>query len=517
MVAIIVFLVVTNFIWLSIDETPPSWDAAAHIRSTVLVNQWLTGKFWGNFVDLIRAFWGYPPLLYFVGGLWSLVIGVGVARISILNTVFLVITAVGVYKLAKEVLDNREAIWAVVIFCLMPVIYDTSRNFILDLPLLGWVVWGLWFYFKSGELKDNKYSWWWWGCLVLASLTKLNGFIYFVPMIGWTLVQIARKRDIDWLSNLVWMGFGYGLVVGWWWWVNWGNIFDYLTGLAGQGEPLTDPMNLLNWQTWIHYFRLFFLHQAGAVTGLVFLTGLAVLPKNKKMGFLLGWAIVNYVIFGVIKNKDFRFTMPILPIAAIVVAIAAEKINKKFKYFLPIFVIYLLFMFVNNSFGWPVKKPFVLSTKTFLMGDVEWVGIDDYPVRSAKGVVWPQWKIVGDLEELGKKQKEKIKVLILINKEEINDNNLGMYKEIAGFKGFQIESVGMRSRFGSEGELKDFLTNFEVALVPDETFEPAPFYGVNLEAYRQARDFVLAGKSGMKVVETYDVWGDKKLFLYVRK
>jgi 4-amino-4-deoxy-L-arabinose transferase-like glycosyltransferase len=253
----IVFLVAVNVLWLSWDKNPPAWDQAAHLKSIVLTNQWLSGKFSGNFVDLVKIFGGYPPLIYVLGGLWSLVVGVSVAKISFLNTIFLVGAVIGVYKLAEEISKNKKiALLSGIIFSLLPVIGDISRNMLLDLPLLVWVAWGLFFWIKSENLKVNKYSLGLLLMLILASLTKLNGFIYFVPMGIILLIENFREKEF-WMKMVI-GGAIYAVTVGWWWKINIINIYLYLTGLAGQGEAATDPMNLEQWQTWIHYLRLFF-------------------------------------------------------------------------------------------------------------------------------------------------------------------------------------------------------------------------------------------------------------------
>ena len=141
--------------------------------------------------------------------------------------------------------------------------------------------------------------------LILASLTKLNGFIYFGPIVLWYLWE-ARKSEKVFL-RLVIGGLIYGVAVGWWWGINWQNIYIYLTGLAGSGEKLTDPMNLLSLTTWIHYFRLFFLHQVGPILGIVAFISWYEMPKDGENRKLIYWAIFVYIIFTIIKNKDFRF------------------------------------------------------------------------------------------------------------------------------------------------------------------------------------------------------------------
>lgn len=460
-------------------------------------------------------------MIYLMGGMWTLIVGVGVDRITFLNSLFLVVTMVGIYKLTEELTKKKlMAVGATIMFSLIPVIFDISRNMLLDLPLLGWVVWGLYFLVKSEDLQKWRYAWGWWLMLVAASLTKINGLIYFAPMVVWLTFRWLKNKKIG--LNLAILGLVYVIAVGWWWAINWQNIYGYLTGLASQGEKLTDPMNLWEWQTWLHYFKLFFLHQLSPIPTIIFLVSCWHIDKVrlKNMGLLILFLGMNYVVFTAIKNKDFRFTMPLLPVVAIFMMVGLKEWwnkNKKISIVLSsVLGLWLGMYFLSTSFEWPTKKPASVITKTFLMGEIDWINITDYPVRSFKTTVWPQEKILTDLDTLSKTRGKKLSTLVLINKEEVNDNNLGMYKELASSQAFEPGSVGSRIAFESEGQIRVLLSGFDAFLVPDQTFDPAPFYGVNLEAYRQARDYVWEHLEDYRIVTEYAVWGDKKLSLMVR-
>lgn len=442
----IIFLVVGNILWLSWDKSPPAWDQAAHLKGVVNSNLWLRGKFWGGFVELVKSFWGYPPLIYFLGGVWSLLVGTSVVGISFLNTLFLIAGVVGIYKL------SGKNLLAAVLFSLFPVIYDVSRNMLLDLALTVWVIWGLYFWLKRKDLG-------WLLMLVLASLTKLNGFIYFAPMVLMSVWENYKSREF-WAR--AWLGFMlYFIMVAWWWSVNFQAIFQYLTGLAGQGEAATDPMNLLSIFTWIHYLKLFFLQQIGPIVGIIF--GLSLFwvdfsrPKNKK---LLWWLVATYVIFTIIKNKDFRFTMPLLPVVALWFGEALKKIKQ------PGLVVILLgwmaFNYVENSFNWPFLKPVVVSSPTFLLGDINWIDFSDYPVREVRKELWPDQGIL-------EKVPDGSNLLVVMNIAELNDNTLQFYKLMTGKNRLEIHGIDKW-----EGG------DFDYILTPDLTTESAPFYDVQL-------------------------------------
>ena len=463
-------------VWLLIDKTPPAWDQSAHIRSVILASQG------GKFIELVRSFGGYPPLIYFIGGVWMNVFGV--MTITLLNSVFLILAVIGVYFLG--------GLLPAILFSLFPVVYDISRSFLLDLPLMVFVIWGLLFWIRG---KDN----WLWLMLILASLTKLNGFLYFVPIFLFLLWE--NRKDVDFWLRMVMGGLVYLVCVGWWWGVNFQNIYQYLTGLAGTGEALTDPMNLMSWVTWIHYFRLFFLHQVGPIVAILAVVSWFGIERNEKNKRLIFWTIATYVIFTIIRNKDFRFTMPLLPVVALWLGDWLLKI--KYKWVAYIFIVYLFFNFVENSFGWPFRKPVQMVTPTFLVGDIDWVNFTDYPVRSASRVVWPTEKIAEKMVEL-----EIGKVLVLVNTAEINDNNLKMYREMLVEQGDSV--LEMHSVYVPN--FNDW-QNFEAVLVGGKNFEPAPFYATNLEYLKQTRDFIWQNPERFEKIREYYLPSGESVYL----
>ncbi|MPM30235.1 hypothetical protein SDC9_76783 [bioreactor metagenome] len=481
-------------------------------------NYFLKGEFWGNFLVLLRVFWGYPPLVYFFSSLWSIIFGVSIAKITLVNTLFLVGAILGVYFLAKEISrNNLVALFSAVLFSLFPVIGDISRNMILDLPLLVWVVWGWYFWLKSNDLKNIKYAWLFWLMIVLSSLTKLNGFLYLIPAL--LILFFKSLKDINIFLKLVIGGLIYIVFVGWWWIGNWSSIYQYLTGLAGQGEALTDPMNLLEWQTWIHYLKLMVLHQIGPVTFFVGLFLAFWVPKKEKKNvWLLIVAVLIYIIFTIIKNKDFRFTLPILAPMAIWMAWGGVELIKKINKFFGLFIFILLiswlsFNFIENGFGWPIKKTVVLASKLPILGDVEWIGFDDYPVRAINKSVWPNEKIVNDLSEEVKGEDQTKNVLMLVNIEELNDNNLSLYKTILKQEKIEFGSVGIINQFNNDEEIENMIKNFDYVLVPEINYEASPFYSINFKALGQARDWVWTNRDKFETLREYKLPNQKNIFL----
>jgi len=519
------FHLLVNLLWLILDNTPPAWDQAAHIRSAVMANQWLSGELRISFVRLIKNFYAYPPLPYFLGAIWAFFTGIGIDQISFLGTLFLIISIIGLYVLVLEFWGQKRALAAAAIFSFMPVIYDISRDFLLDLSLTGWVVWGLWFWLKSEYLKKEKWIWGWWAALVLASFTKLSGFFYFIPMGIIALFKSLKNKDKKQILRLILGGVVWLLIVGCWWALNWGNI-QHNIGLASQGEPITDPTNILSWQTWIHYFRLFIQHQLQPIPGLIFIVllfswlGRWGQENFKKVGkYLTVWLGALYFLFTLIHNKDFRYIMPLLSVAAIIMAVEIFRMKKELQTMVAwMLIIFWGVIFINNSFAWPISQRTVFASKTFVLGDLEWLGLDDYPVRPARLASWPNQEIVKKIYQISI-AKGRQSCLMVVNWAQINDNNFRLQRDLLSSKGERLldfHSTAPGQEFGSDQEIENYISGYTLAIVPEQGVEPAPFYGFNLQSLRQARDWLWNHPEKWKKEAEYLLPNKQKIYLFSR-
>jgi hypothetical protein len=259
------------------------------------------------------------------------------------------------------------------------------------------------------------------------------------------------------------------------------------------------------------------LHQIGPVVSVLALFLVFFIPKKNIKNYLLWFLFgVIYVTFTVIRNKDFRFTLPLLPIVAVWISWGVYSSISKI-HLLGIFVLFLIlgwlgFNFVENSFGWPIKKPFIVSTKSLLFEDIDWVGFDDYPVRQMVTDEWPTEKIVGNLSK-NIVNRDGGNVLVLVNIEELNDNNLTLYKTALGENEIYFGSVGATIQFESEDQIKTLIDEFDYFLVPEDGYEATPFYSINLISYNQARDWIWGNIDNFEILKEYQLPNQKKLYL----
>jgi hypothetical protein len=187
--------------------------------------------------------------------------------------------------------------------------------------------------------------------------------------------------------------------------------------------------------------------------------------------------------------------MPLLVMAAVWMGWGLIRLKK--RWLIGILLLWMGFNFVENGFNWPIKKPVVVSTPTFLMGDVNWINFSDYPVREFRRAVWPNEKILADLPN------EKIKLLVVMNIAEVNDNTLGLYKLMDDKNDLQIHGI---DKWGQ--------MNFDYILVPDEKTESAPFYDTELEIRKKAIKYIWENIENYQKIGKYDLSNGGVVYLF---
>ncbi|HNQ31213.1 MAG TPA: hypothetical protein PKJ68_01885, partial [Candidatus Woesebacteria bacterium] len=107
---VLFFHLVGNVVWIALNQSPPSWDEANHIRRSVqytyFIQDLLAGKpDWGMAWDSFQD--GYGPLVRIITGIFMLFAGVGVVQTQIVSTLFFLATIVAVYLLAREIANSE--------------------------------------------------------------------------------------------------------------------------------------------------------------------------------------------------------------------------------------------------------------------------------------------------------------------------------------------------------------------------------------------------------------------------
>jgi len=129
---------VCDRIWLALDRATPAWDAAEYlIGSLVFWNalqtpQWFSGSWWTNFWLLTSKI---PPLFYVSAAPFISLFGKTPDQVILVFLVYSAILVGSVYLLGTYLFNRKVGLWAAAFCVVMPVLYETRLEYLLDYPL----------------------------------------------------------------------------------------------------------------------------------------------------------------------------------------------------------------------------------------------------------------------------------------------------------------------------------------------------------------------------------------------
>ncbi|WP_017714595.1 hypothetical protein [Prochlorothrix hollandica] len=296
-------------LWLVLDRTPPSWDPGKHLTGSlnywwVLSHaQWLSADWWTHLWMLSSS---YVPFLYITTAPLRSILGLGADAGITINLVYgsMVLGAVyGLGQLAAAHSPNpRLGLWAAGLCLLMPRLYNTSLDYLVDYGAMAWatvsfLLLTLWTQRQESSPPDgstprqlrqkqtqdsrsthssptnprsthssptnprsfNRRSW---GlaiafgvCLACTLFTKQTLLLFFVVPLGWVMGAAVWTRHWQRLAQLlVAGGITGGLLLPW---VSTNLIFLFgagsnslVTAATNEGDPAVNT-----WAAWLYYLR----------------------------------------------------------------------------------------------------------------------------------------------------------------------------------------------------------------------------------------------------------------------
>jgi 4-amino-4-deoxy-L-arabinose transferase-like glycosyltransferase len=310
-------LVLALSVWLAMDRRPPEWDHANHLERAVLCAQDI-GK--GDWRAIIERSSFYPPIVPCAAGLIYRLAPSDLAAAQVVILVFLGLGMAATYLLARELGGSTAGVAAAWIFGSAPFVLYTALRFQLDLPLAAMVVLGLWALSRTDGFTRTRAS-------LVAGVVFAAGMLVKPPFAAYVLGPVvwllARERSWTAMRNFVlmvvvaaalsvpWYGprlFGLPMQIA--------NRSIKNAALEGKPETFTSA-SLAFYPTWI-------IPQLGVLAVALLLAGLAVAAVRRR-GFVIVAFLAPLVLFILIRNKDLRYTLPLLPMAAVLAGMAVGE------------------------------------------------------------------------------------------------------------------------------------------------------------------------------------------------
>ena len=314
-------LALVALVWLAVDRRPPEWDHANHLERAILCTRDLRA---GDVRAILERSSFYPPLVPCAAGALGLVLPPDLAA-TLALILFLGLGMLAVYLLGRRLASGETGIAAALLFGGAPFVVYSTLLFQLDLPLASMVALALVVTLASADLTRLTVALaagLVWG---LGMLTKPTFALYVAPVVVLALVRGGRRGLLGAaLATLVaaavslpWFGprlLGLGAQVD-------ARAFAQA---AEAGHP--DPFTLAG----LTFYLKFLGFQFGFAAALLALAGVVVAAMRRQW-FLLIAALSPFLVLEVIRNKNLRYSLPVLGALAVVAALTLDTLPARVR------------------------------------------------------------------------------------------------------------------------------------------------------------------------------------------
>lgn len=395
-----IFHVIANLIYLKIDTTPPIWDPACHSLQSIKIFDIINSPDLTFKNDLKAEIVGctriYPPLVYLIIYPFYKIFGTTTdVAVGVISLVFYLILILSVYKIGELVSKKQwVGLLAAFLVTMYPFIYSSSKQFLLDLPLTAIVSLSIYLLLKSDNFKDRKYSVLFGIVLGIGFLVKEACIIFIVGPLSVALINEphARVDKIKRYKNVFFSLIGTVCIVFIWYAHEFNAIHAYAKDFLFYKRTFfeDDPV-WYEFDGLIYYIKGLILQQTSFFYFIIFIISLVIIFRkmNDSKKILLSWFFVSLLVLTLLKTKDYRWSMPILPAVAIISALGIKSISKRLLRRLLIFIlmIYSALQFTLQSLGnyydtVPSRFPMSGVINTYLRGYVKY-GWVPYPKKDS--------------------------------------------------------------------------------------------------------------------------------------
>lgn len=372
---LIIGVLLSNYIWLKIDESPPWGHELSGVIPAVQVYRELKGmenpyklydKILGKYNPLI------PPLSFLLVALFYLLFGLQGQMVLMVNSLYIALTLITVYLIGKHIFNTPTGLLAAFILSSFPGFIAFSRQYWIEFGLMAYVSLDLLFLLKTNFFENRKYSILLGISLALSFLHKYE-FIFFI--IGPLLLVIYKSgilKDIlrlKWSSKLTNIILILILAIGLtsFWWVPYGKDIMRRTALVSLHiddqiqNKISSLQSILSFESLTYY-----LYSIKNFLGIIFLLFLFIsiifllvrIKQEKKKFYVLYFflsIIVSFIVLSLLATKTFSHILPILPSMAILICASIYFI--KFRLFkialVSLIVLYCLNLHLHSFY--PIK------------------------------------------------------------------------------------------------------------------------------------------------------------------
>jgi 4-amino-4-deoxy-L-arabinose transferase-like glycosyltransferase len=317
--AVFLTLAAVTAVWVSIDRRPPEWDHANHLERALRCHRSLAeGRLWAA-ISGDSAF--YPPLVPCAAGVLYFAFPIVPLTAQAVMLAFLALGMAAVFGVGRILWDDRAGLLAAFLFGTAPFVVFSLLNFQLDLPLASIVALTLWILLRTQGFRRPAWTAALGLVVGLGLLTKPTYLVYVAAPI--VHQAFAGSRGGEGRRRLALLGLAAGIAaviaLPWYGQRIVGMPFQVVDRSFKQAAE-ADQAALFSW-TWLLFYPRVFQPQFGLLAGLACVWGLWALWRDRRARAYLWLATLpGLFVFSIIQNRNLRYTLPLLPAAALVAA-----------------------------------------------------------------------------------------------------------------------------------------------------------------------------------------------------
>lgn len=353
----VVAVVVANQLWVGRETRPPNWDTAYHLTNSLSYQAAFKS---GQLTALLQSYHYYPPLVYWVATLFYEVLGTSITIAVLSNLVWISLLVFATYGLGRILYDRRAGLLAAIFVISTPMLVSQFKEFQLDAPLTAMVAVALYLLIKSNGFRHRDFTVALGASVGLGLLTKWTfPFIMALPVLT-AIIQAGwygyRHKDYGWTFNLAFAALLAYAIASPWYITNHLQLHaDLVNNGVSQGAREGDPA-VASWASISYYWLNLLNFQLYLVPLVAFGAGLVASwrrPRLRLQAFYPLLLIIGTIgFFTVLRNKDARYTLPMLPAVAVVAVGWISGLERRWRQWLSIGVVaYSLLAFSILSFG----------------------------------------------------------------------------------------------------------------------------------------------------------------------
>lgn len=510
------FHLFSNLVWIFLSTAPIPWDQAGHTRLAIQFADFFKSFGFLRIIDYFSISTYYPPFIYSLISVPIIIFGNPIQVSEVAITLFFLLSIVLVYIYSYELFKNsKAAIFASFFYSFFPIIYEHSRWMILEIPLLCLILLTLIFLKKSESFTNRKNTLIFFTILSFAFLTKWLTLIYVLIPISFEIISWVKLPDESKKGTLDHILKGIGLLIVFvapWYIINFSSLFpDAKTYITPEAS---DPHNLFSLNTWTFYSYIFINFQITLYSAIIAIISFIYffVSKYKYKIFFASYILSIYLIFTLIPNKDWRYTMPILPLTAIIMGLFIDKLRSRFSVagWTMIIIVFSIIItyYTSLSFRFPITNEIQRAIKIPIIGWIDYININDNLAHKYNQEDWKQKDILSAVSK-----DQRVWILNLVDLERFNAGNLLLQRDILNLRNVEVDSPPP-SVFNSDYEIISYMAKYKYVLIAkQEVGNPATR---NISVFNQIKNVIENGTVKYSIIQTYILPNGDDLMLYER-